>query len=185
MLFEMDVVNIINQINEIGWGIVIVSAILLLLISIAIKELAKKTLVTFGLKTNTSIEKEQILERLCNLEKEMDNMKTNSIHDKEQLLDIQKQLTDSQNEIKESLVSLKKMIIKKDIDDMRWDILDFGSGIISDRKYSKEQYDHVFEIYQDYEKVLKENNMENGRVDMSMEFIRKKYTEKMENGFDE
>lgn len=177
-------IDLINQVNEIGWSVVFVSAILLLLIGIAVKELAKKALETFGLKTNSSIEKEQMLERIGNLEKEIGTIKTDRIHDREQSLEIQKQLTESQNEIKESLTSLKKMIIKKDIDDMRWDILDFGSGIISDRKYSKEQYDHVFEVYQDYERVLEENHMENGRVDMSMTFIKKKYEYLLENGFD-
>lgn len=177
-------IDLINQVNEIGWSVVFVSAILLLLIGIAIKELFKKALETFGLKTNSSIEKEQMLERIGSIEKEIETLKTDRIHDKEQLLEIQKQLKESQNEIKESLDNLKKMIIKKDIDDMRWDILDFGSGIISDRKYSKEQYDHVFEVYQDYERVLEENNMENGRVDMSMTFIKKKYEYLLENGFD-
>ena len=184
MLFEMDVVNIFNKINEIGWGIVVIAAILLLSLWIAMKELAKKALSSLGLRTNASIEKERLMQTINDMQKEIETCKSNRIHDREQFLEIQKELTETQSDIKQSLDSLTKMFVKKDIDDMRWDILDFGSGIISNRKYSKEQYDHVFEIYQDYEKVLEENNMENGRVDMSMEFIRKKYAEKMETGFD-
>ena len=38
----MDVVDIFNKINEIGWGIVVIAAVLLLSLWIAMKELAKK-----------------------------------------------------------------------------------------------------------------------------------------------
>ena len=185
MLFEMDVVNIFNKINEIGWGVVIIAAILLLSLTISAKELVKKALSTLGLRTNASIEKEQLMNRLDDMQSEIDIFKSNRIHDREQSFEIQKQLTESQKEIKDSLNGLMKMFVKKEIDDMRWDILEFGSGVMANRPYSKEQYDHVFEVYEDYEKILKENGMENGRVDMSMNFIRKKYTENLEKGFDE
>ena len=185
MLFEMDVVSIINQINQIGWGVVVIAGILIMSLYIAGKELLKKAMSSLGLRTNASIEKEKLMTRLNDMQEEINTFKSNRIHDREQSLEIQKQLTESQKEIKDSLNGLMKMFVKKEIDDMRWDILEFGSGVMANRPYSKEQYDHVFEVYEDYEKILKENGMENGRVDMSMNFIRKKYTENLEKGFDE
>ena len=51
--------------------------------------------------------------------------------------------------------------------------------------YKPEDVDAFVDDVQDsYEKILEENGMENGRVDMSMDFIRKKYAEKLEKGFD-
>lgn len=74
-------------------------------------------------------------------------------------------------------------MIKKDINDMRWEILDFANAVMSGRDYNKEQYDHVLETYEEYEKILKDNNMENGKVDLSMGFIKKQYGDLMVNGF--
>ena len=70
MLFEMDVVNIFNKINEIGWGIVVIAAILLLSLWIAMKELAKKALSSLGLRTNASIEKERLMQTINDMQKE-------------------------------------------------------------------------------------------------------------------
>ena len=38
-------------------------------------------------------------------------------------------------------------------------------------------------VYHDYENVLKENHMDNGRVTRSMEFVKKNYNYLMEHGF--
>lgn len=177
-------IGYIDKITEIGLSTFLLCIILLMLIIVGAKELFNKFMSALGFKSTKSIDWENLMERVDTMENEIDTFKENRIHDREQSFEIQRQLTENQNDIKESLNGLKKMIIKKDIDDMRWDILDFGSGVIANRPYSKEQYDHVFEIYQNYENVLEENGMENGRVDMSMDFIRKRYAEKLENGFD-
>ena len=76
------------------------------------------------------------------------------------------------------------MFIEKQIDDMRYEILDFASNISSNRShYSKEQFDHILQIDEKYKKILDENNMENGQVSESMEVIRDIYREKLKNGF--
>ena len=80
----------------------------------------------------------------------------------------------------------QNITIDDKIDNIRWDILDFASKVINgEQKSNKEQYDHVFDIYEKYEKILKENGLENGRVDMSMDFVKKKYEELMKTGFGE
>lgn len=85
--------------------------------------------------------------------------------------------------IKSDLQILTQMFIDKEIDDWRWEILDFASAISAGRQYSKEQYDHVISIYQKYEKILKENNLVNGHVTNSMEVINEIYKEKLKTGF--
>lgn len=86
-------------------------------------------------------------------------------------------------EIKEELEKLTRMFIDKEIDDMRWEILDFASALSSDRRYSKEQFDHVFQIHQKYSDILEANHMENGQVTTSMEVIHEIYKEKLKKGF--
>lgn len=175
----------IEKIIEMGPASVFLAIILVAVCIKFLFELADWFLTFFGIETKWSLKKKAMENEIEALRKEVDTYKDNRIHDREQSFEIQRQLTENQNEIKKSITSLTKMFVKKEIDDMRWDILEFGSGVMANRPYSKEQYDHVFEVYQDYEKILAENGMENGRVDMSMSFVRKKYAEKMEKGFDE
>lgn len=85
--------------------------------------------------------------------------------------------------IKNDLEKLTKMFIDKEIDDIRWEILDFASAISEGRKYSKEQFNHVLSIYAKYEKILEANSMENGLVTTSMEVINEIYKEKLKTGF--
>ena len=85
--------------------------------------------------------------------------------------------------IKEDLEKLTLIIQDKNINDWRYEILDMASAISSGRKYSKEQYEHVIDIYGRYEDLLKSLGRTNGQVDVSMEVIMESYKEKLKNGF--
>lgn len=117
------------------------------------------------------------------VQKEVQQFKDNRIHDRDQSFDIQKQLTDSQTLLQNSVENLRKMLVNKEINDMRWEILDFSNAVMNGRVYNKEIYDHIFDTYTEYERVLEENGLENGKVDSSMQFVRNKYLELMEKGF--
>ena len=86
--------------------------------------------------------------------------------------------------LQDSINELKTLLIDKEIDDMRWEMLDFANAVMNKRRYNKEQYDHVIDTYVKYEKILEENGMENGRVTSSMEFVNEKYKKLMSVGFD-
>lgn len=77
---------------------------------------------------------------------------------------------------------LTSLFVEKEIDDMRWEILNFCSALSNGRKYNRESYAHVFSIYEKYEKILEENKMENGLVEESMAFIRERYQEDLKSG---
>lgn len=85
-------------------------------------------------------------------------------------------------EIKNDLEKLTKMFIDKQIDDMRWELLDFSSALTSGRKYNREVFDHIFKTYRTYEKILEENNMENGLVTESMKVCEEIYHERLKAG---
>jgi hypothetical protein len=61
------------------------------------------------------------------------------------------------------------------IENMRKTLLEFASDIGSGKKGTKEQFNEMFVLYRDYEDLLKEHHMTNGRVDISMEIVREKY----------
>lgn len=85
--------------------------------------------------------------------------------------------------IREELKTLTKLFIDKQIDDMRYEILDFASSLSSGRKYNKEQFDHILKIDEKYKKILEEHGLENGQVSVSVEYINEVYKEKLRNGF--
>lgn len=126
---------------------------------------------------------------------EMTKFNENRISDRQVSVDREKRLNDRITEsnehrdeiignISESLSKLTAMFVDKEVDDMRWEILNFCSALTSGRKYNKESFDHVIQIHEKYEKVLEEHDMENGRVTASMEVIMDFYKDKLKNGFE-
>lgn len=109
------------------------------------------------------------------LHQEMKQYSENRIKDREQSMKIQKELTSSMDK-------LAAMFLDKEIDDMRWEILNFCTSLSNGKKYNRESYAHVFSVYEKYEKILEENKMENGLVEESMGFIRERYQEDLKNG---
>lgn len=88
----------------------------------------------------------------------------------------------SHQELINDVRKLTSLFVEKEIDDMRWEILNFCSALSNGRKYNRESYAHVFSIYEKYERILKENKMENGLVEESMAFIRERYQENLKSG---
>ena len=197
-----------QEIHEIGEYNAILSTILVITFIVLVVVGIQKIKDVFGLKTKDELYKQEIDKRLKNIEDRLNRHSDKISHYERKLHDIDKkmdefadafyerqkkyhdqsivirgELRDEQKEIKSSVLELRDLMIKKDINDMRWEILDFANAVMSGRDYNKEQYDHVLETYEEYEKILKDNNMENGKVDLSMGFIKKQYGDLMVNGF--
>ncbi|MBC5746153.1 hypothetical protein FMM74_022075 [Lachnospiraceae bacterium MD308] len=79
--------------------------------------------------------------------------------------------------------NLTDLFIKKEIDDMRWEINNFANKIADGRHCNKDSYKHCLKTYHKYEKILRENGLENGEVEISIELINESYREKLKNGF--
>lgn len=109
---------------------------------------------------------EEIVENISKLQEQQDiDRETSNKHDAE---------------IKDKLTSLEDRIIDKDINDMRFKILDFASAISSGREFSREQYSEVINTHDRYESMIKKYGRKNGKVDLSMEIINKHYLAHME-----
>lgn len=85
-------------------------------------------------------------------------------------------------EICRDVQKLTNMFMEKEIDDLRWKILDACSALSNGRRYNREMFDHIIHMYNKYEKILEENNMENGLIEESIKFVREKYRKYLENG---
>ena len=87
------------------------------------------------------------------------------------------------NRIREDLEKLTSMFIDKSVDDMRWEIINFAAKISEGKPCNKESYKHCLHIYEKYEKLIEENGLINGEVELSMEIIHQSYKEKLKDGF--
>ena len=68
------------------------------------------------------------------------------------------------------------------IDGKRNTIIDFASKVI-DENYpvTREQFNRIFKIYEEYEKIIENNNLTNGEVDIAYRIIKESYENHMKN----
>ena len=169
----MELIERITEINFANW---IITAFLLLSIFIAGYEIIGKA--------------SEIIGKPVKYVRERNKIKELTLQNTEQIKELTQKHEDSVNQsirhdeiIRKDLAKLTKMFIDKQIDDIRYEILDFASSLSAGRQYSKEQFDHIISIDEKYKKILKENDLENGQVTASMEVITGIYKEKLRTGF--
>lgn len=85
--------------------------------------------------------------------------------------------------IRSDLKNLTEILVEKQINDYRWEIINFSNRVANGETCNKDSYRHCFATYEKYEKLLEENEMENGEVEISMEIINESYKQKLKQGF--
>lgn len=149
--------------------------------SIAHDERIRNDLAVFMTEMRDSISKTQ---------SEIKKFAENRVHDRQQsfliqkeLTDAQKELTDSQKELSCSLKDIRDMVLDRNIDEMRWEINNFATKVSEGKPCNKDSFTHCIHVYEKYEKILEENNLENGEVEISMQVINEAYKQKLKEGF--
>lgn len=68
------------------------------------------------------------------------------------------------------------------IDSKRNAIISFASLVIDESKpVTREQFNRIFKVYQEYESIIKSNGMTNGEVDIALSIIKESYENHMRN----
>jgi hypothetical protein len=75
----------------------------------------------------------------------------------------------------EQMEKLSKKMTDHEIDQLRWNILEFANSCRQGRRHTKEEFDHVISCHTDYERILRENKLENGQVDTDYKYIEEIY----------
>lgn len=86
-------------------------------------------------------------------------------------------------EIASDIKKLTQMFVDKEIDDMRWEINNFATKVSEGKPCNKDSFKHCIHMYEKYERILEDNGLENGEVEISMELINEAYKEKLKEGF--
>ena len=197
----MEAVDALKGIHEIGVYNALISFILVIILCITFLELLQKIKSIMGIKFKGDLEKETLDNKLIELETRLKMQEENiqkynndlfekqkkyhaeSIEIRNGLKQDQDNLSDQISELNQMMNKLNNNFVKREISDMRTTLLDFANAIMNDRDYNREQYEHILDVYQDYENVLEENHMDNGRVTRSMEYVKKNYDYLIEHGF--
>ena len=74
-------------------------------------------------------------------------------------------------EIVSDIKKLTQMFVDKEIDDMRWEINNFANKVSEGKPCNKDSFKHCIHMYEKYERILEDNGLENGEVEISMEQI--------------
>lgn len=82
-------------------------------------------------------------------------------------------------EISNDIKKLTQMFLEKEIDDMRWEINNFATIVSEGKPCNKDSFQHCIHVYEKYERILAENGLENGEVEISMELINEAYKQKL------
>lgn len=124
------------------------------------------------------------------LHDEMAKFSNNRMNDREQSLQIQKELKDSikglidgQKGRDAKIENLTDMIVDKEINDYRWEIINFATKVSEGKPCNRDSFKHCLRTYEKYEKLLKKYGLENGEVKISMEVINEAYKKKLLEGF--
>lgn len=173
----------IQKIHEFGEINVIISLLLCAMLVIALKAGWEKLLDVLGLETKASLQKKALEKKLSDMEQKIADFEQSQHNYHDQSISIRDKLEDNQKVLQDGIGELKMLLINKEIDDIRTTILDFSNAVMNGRDYNKEQYEHIIDLYDKYEKILDQNGMSNGRVTASMEFVLKNYQDLMDNGF--
>lgn len=86
------------------------------------------------------------------------------------------------DEISSDLKKLTEIVISKEINDYRWEIINLADKISANKFVSKECLRHAISTYEKYEKIINENGLSNGEVEISIAVIKESYQNRLKEG---
>lgn len=192
----MGAVNALDGISEYGFSDVAKIILLVIIAVLLIWEAVEKLKNRFG-KTHRELKDESVDNRLKELDAKINekynelNCRIDGFYDKQkeyhtESINIRSGLADKQEEIVSTLGSIANLLneMKEEqrdekIQRMRWQILEVANYIRNKEDVNMEQLNNALNTYDDYEKILKQYNLSNGQVDVSIQLIREKKLEIM------
>ena len=124
------------------------------------------------------------------LHDEMTMFAENRVNDRKQSIEIQKELKvsiqnllDGQQSRDSKINELTNMFVDKEINDYRWEIINFATNVSEGKPCNKDSFKHCLRTYEKYEALLEKYGLENGEVEISMQVVNEAYKKKLLEGF--
>ena len=160
----------------------IVVLLILLVAIVFVVEYLQRFKNLFGLQTKWDIREENEQKSIKQLEQEVNDIKQEIDSLKESEYMDHAKCDEFQRKIATTLDEIKKDMIDDKIQRYRSEILDFCNAC-QKREYSKENFDFVLTLYDQYEMLVKQAGKTNNQVDAGIAYVKKKYAEYLEKGF--
>ena len=85
--------------------------------------------------------------------------------------------------LKEEMDKNAEITMSLYIESKRSSIISFASYCVCpDNPVTREQFKRVFRLYAEYEEIIKDNDLQNGEVDIAIRIIREAYKNHLRNG---
>lgn len=168
--------NEMIELTQIDYVSVLPAAVAILAGTKAILSLLESFVEKLGLETKWMRQRREEHELLIQTSQNLTALQTQHEHDM--------QKSDRRDEeISANIKKLTRMFVDKEIDDMRWEINNFATKVSEGKPCNKDSFKHCIHMYEKYERILEDNGLENGEVEISMELINEAYKEKLKEGF--
>ena len=168
--------NEIIELTKIDFSSVLISVFVILVGLKTILSLFEWVVGKLGLETSWMRKQREEHELLLNTSQNLAFLQKK--HEKDVELSDQRD-----DEISADIKKLTQMFVEKEIDDMRWGINNFATKVSEGKPCNRDSFKHCIHMYEKYEKIREENNMENGEVEISMELINDAYRQRLKEGF--
>ncbi len=96
---------------------------------------------------------------------------------KDELNEINGKVDNMQNELDKHIIESDK----KEFKSIRGEILQYAKSLRNGEKHRMEEYEHIFDLYQDYHNYVEKRGFENGFLDAEYEYIILKFKEAQKN----
>ena len=97
--------------------------------------------------------------------------------------DLRKDVADMRSDfadLKKDVTEVNKAIDDNEKDRIRWEILDFANSCRNDRKHTKDEFQHIIDLHDKYDKLLEKTGDTNGVFEEEYQFILRLYHERQE-----
>lgn len=168
--------ELITELLKQDFSSIIVGIFVVLSAIIAVYEIIGKFSKIIGKPVKWVREKENDHNLLILTAKKLDNLEVEHFKNVEQS-------NHNDEMIRKDLERLTDICVGKQINDYRWEIINFSNKIANGERCNQDSYRHCLATYEKYEKLLEDNDLENGEVELSMEIINESYKGKLKNGF--
>lgn len=177
----------------IDWASLILSIITILTSLYVLKSGIEKFCNSFGIETPWMKQKrekeefQQNIQKICKqLEVKEEKLEIQHKSDIDQLKELNSIMCESISDLKKDFATFKTGIenneIKKNIKKLRWDIINFASGIAERKTISLEQYNVIFKDIKEYETLVEKYHLKNGQVNSSVDVIQERYEQDLRSG---
>ncbi len=182
----MDMIKILERLNQYGMDAFIVITCFVALIVFLVRRLEAmckwckaKLNAYYAHKRGEEIEEETIsnlIKRINEHSLGLQELENRSQSNVQMFLEHEKSII-------EKIEKLTKMFVDKEIDDYRWEIINFAARISDKKECNKESYKHCLRTYTKYKQLIETHNLTNGEVDICMEIVNESYEQKLKEGF--